>query len=323
MSVRRALKEGLTLTARLWVAVVSLLVFYAGLGAAATLLLPYEVVGGQVQVPEVKSVGEAITRLLPAGTLYTLSMAGSLFFLGGVLGGSRRLLSGESLTPAGYFEVCRRWFWPMARWGVVLFVVLGALSLGVAVLAGVVGVLAGGEGFGVVLVRSAFSLVLLVGGAFLIYSPVILVEKGCRVRASLGESIQFIRGRFRSGFLFVGGAAGMGLAAFFAYSPALPGPISFLLGTACLVAGMVLLSRWNGPLGAALWGMLIVALLWQVDVLLLAPAVRQLQAALGIPPFTPGFPVFFFSLILGLPQALIPVFLPAALTAYHHGTSAS
>ena len=64
-----------------------------------------------------------------------------------------------------------------------------------------------------------------------------------------------------------------------------------------------------GFVGAVAWA------LW----LIVALGVKRLQAAMGIAPFSPGLPAFFFGLILVVPQAFLTVYFPAVLYAYYHG----
>ncbi len=55
--------------------------------------------------------------------------------------------------------------------------------------------------------------------------------------------------------------------------------------------------------------------------LILAGIVNGIRDSFGIAQFAPGWPVFFFSLILGLPQAFVTVFFPTVLYSYYTGKS--
>ncbi|MBI3333721.1 MAG: hypothetical protein HYZ93_06500 [Candidatus Omnitrophica bacterium] len=51
--------------------------------------------------------------------------------------------------------------------------------------------------------------------------------------------------------------------------------------------------------------------------LLLEKIVRALRTALSIAPYVPGLPVFFFGLILGIPQAYLTVYFPSLLYTFY------
>jgi len=59
----------------------------------------------------------------------------------------------------------------------------------------------------------------------------------------------------------------------------------------------------------------------QLANLILAGPVNSLRGMLGIAPYAKGLPVFFFNLILGLPQAYLTVFFPSSLYAYYHANT--
>ena len=65
----------------------------------------------------------------------------------------------------------------------------------------------------------------------------------------------------------------------------------------------------------------VVGVLLTVVGIVLGGVVNSIRGMLGIPPFVKGWPVFFFTLILGLPQAYLTVYFPALLYSYYHSNS--
>lgn len=65
---------------------------------------------------------------------------------------------------------------------------------------------------------------------------------------------------------------------------------------------------------------LVGVMVWTIG-LILGAGVGQLRQMIGMASFTKGWPVFFFGLILGLPQAFLTLFIPAALYAYYWGNT--
>ncbi len=271
MGVWRALIQGFSLTRRLWVAMGLFLVVYAGVGALATVLLPYQVVEGRVQVPTPADMSQALKHLGIGLILYALGLGLSLYLLAGVFGGLRRQIREESFSGADLFALSRSGSLPMLGWGVGFFLVEFAASAAVAVAAWLLSAVTGlGQaGLSKALMQMGFYATSLLVGLLLLFSPVILVERACRAWASFRESARFVR--------------------------------DHVAGTLGIVFGVSLI-------GAVVWA------LW----LIVAQAVRQVQAALGIPPFSPGLPVFVFGWVLVAPQAFLTVYLPAVLYAYYH-----
>jgi len=61
------------------------------------------------------------------------------------------------------------------------------------------------------------------------------------------------------------------------------------------------------------------AVVYWFDVLALAKGVNAVRAALGIPAFAKGLPVFLFGLVLLLPEGFLSTLVPAAFHSYYRG----
>lgn len=275
MTVFQAIEKGLDWTRRLWAAVIAFLLVYAVFGALATVLLPFEVVGGQVRVPVPVNPGDVLSRLIVSLGIYFGMVGFSVWLLGGVLAGSKELL-GKRPFPAGHlFRAGRERFWRMIGWaGGYMISCIGA-GLAAAFLAGFIAAVSGQTQAVKSLAGLGFSAAAMAAGLLFLFSPAAIVEKGAGVWRSFGDSFRFVKSH---------------------------GPGTILL---------VFLISFIG------------ALIWWFGVLVLARASGALRAAMGIAPFAPGLPVFFFGLINGLPQAVLSVFIPASLYAYYQGSHES
>lgn len=67
----------------------------------------------------------------------------------------------------------------------------------------------------------------------------------------------------------------------------------------------------------------LLGVVFQVWSMILGKMAEGLRPMLGIAPYAPGWPVFFFGLFLGVPQAYLSVYFPSALYAYYHGNTGS
>lgn len=270
--VLQALKRGLLLTKALWVAMAMYLLFFAVIGALVTLVLPYEVVDGQVRVLEIRSGEDLAGRLMPALFLYGIALAGSVYILGGVLGGLHELVREKPFGWADLVVHANRRFPRLLLWGAAYF----ALSIGVGIFAAFflsfVWAALGKPALLKPLIGTGASFAFMLVGLALFYSPIILVERARGVGVSFLESWRFVRTHAQGTLLLV-----------------------FLVS-------------------------LIGAIAWLLGFFLLAPVVNGLRTLMGVQPFSPGLPVFFFSLILGIPQAFVLLFLPSSLYAYYHGS---
>ena len=301
MSVFKAVGRGFILTHRLWFGILAALLFYSAFEALESVLLPYEVKPGQVQripveqgsrkgyavfqtaetftIPEITNPDEMRAVAAPAITLLLFSSAVALYFLGGILGRAGRLIEDRKArcSPADFLRASHQQFLPMLKWGFSLFI----LAVGLMILSGLILAIffrdkvAAAAQLGkeaAVLPILLFQSISMAMTALLIFSPVILVEKGQGVWRSFGESTRFL-GRHLLKF--------MGLFA-------------------CIV---------------------LVAVVVDVFGIFLAKVVGGMRESLHVAPFAKGWPVFFFKLILGIPQSYLTVFLPATLTAYYHAAT--
>ncbi len=272
MNSFQAVGKGLDLTRRLWPAIFAYLLVFSSFGAAATILLPFQVVNGQVSVPAPANPADAVSRLVIALGIYFGLIAFSVWLLGGVLAGCKEILekrvfpAGE-LFRAGAARVGALFTWAMAFIAVCILAGISAAS--------VLGFIAAATGQAQAMSSMAaagFSTAALGFGLFLLYSPAAIVDDSIGVWIGFRESFQFVKRHGAQTMLLV-----------------------FLVS-------------------------LIGALVWWFGVLVLARAVGAIRESMGVPPFAAGWPVFFFGLVNGLPQAFLSVFIPASLYAYYHGS---
>ncbi len=269
MGVWRAVLQGFGLARQLWVALGAFLVVYAGTGALATLFIPFEVVEGRIRVPMPTNMAEALSRLIVGFGIYLIGIGFSLYVLGGMFGALQRLVRKQPVARGELRGLAGRWFWGMARWALAFSAITFGLGGAVALIVATLATAAGGTGAAGAIMQTAFSGTTVVSGLFLIFSPVVLVERALGAWASLRESCRIVVAR--------------------------PGA----------TIGIVLCVS---TVGALLYG------LW----LPVAAVINQIRAGLGIAPFAPGAPVFFFGLVLMFPQAFLSVYLPAVLQSYYY-----
>ncbi len=280
MTVFRAAGQGIQLSFKLWSVTLLLVLVSSAVGALATLLLPFEVVNGQTHVPLPAGPGQVVSLLVIGLSLYLPMMAFSLFLLGGVLGSAPRLLRNEALSTGEVLREAKRLALPILRWGVLVVGVALAAGMAAAFLFGFLWMMTGRSPGMKFLIGAGFWGAMLAAGLLLLYSPVILVERGQGVLDSFKESKRFFNAHRTGTF------------------------------------GLIL---WISFLGALIW------LAWAIGV---APVIGKIREMMGIAPFAKGLPVFFFSLVLGLPAAYLSVFFPLALSIFyggrngHTGTSA-
>jgi len=206
-------------------------------------------------------------------------------------------------------------------------------------------------GLGLYLPTLAFSLFVL-GGVLGVAQD--LPAKGT---LSAGGFLDQAKQRFlpilRWGFATMGVAlaAGMAAAFFFSFlwavmgrSPAMKYLVTTAFWGAMLAAGLlmvyspvILIDQRRGVLdsfkessrffnanrtatfGLILWVSFIGAMIWLVWAISVAPVVGKIRTMMGIAPFAKGLPVFFFSLINGLPSAYLSVFVPLAIALFYWG----
>jgi hypothetical protein len=191
MTIFRAAGQGFKLTFKLWPVVLLYLVVYSAVGALATVLLPYEIVNNQTQVPPPTSPGQALSLLVIAMGLYLPTMAFSLYMLGGTLAVSRGLEAGEQVSRHEFHRQAKSRFGAIIRWG--LAAVGAALAAGLAVtfvmafLWAVTGRSEGMKG----LIGVGFWGATLAAGLVLLYSPVTLIERGRGIKDCFKESNRF------------------------------------------------------------------------------------------------------------------------------------
>lgn len=273
MSVWRAIGQGLDLTRRFWAAVLAFLLVYSSFGALSTVLLPFEMVNGQVRVPLPTNPSEAASRLIVALGIY-LGMVGlSVWLLGGVLAGAGQILEKKPFSSGDLFRASTARFWSMLGWVAAYAVACFGAGIAVAFALGFLAAVSGQAAAVKSLAGLGFSAAGMVAGLLFLYSPSAIVKNSTGVWRGFGDSFRFVKGH--------------GLA------------------TVALV----------------FWISVIGALVWWFGVLVLARVTTTLRGAMGIPPFARGFPVFFFGLINGLPQAFLSVFIPASLVAYYQGSN--
>lgn len=171
------------------------LVVYAGTGALATLFIPYEVVEGRVRVPMPTNPGDALNRLVVGLGLYLIGIGLSLYVLGGVFGALQRLVRKQTVASGELRGLSRRWFWGMVRWALAFFGITFGLGTAVALVIATVGSVAGGAEAAKALMQAGFSGASVVSGLFLLFSPVVLVERASGAWASLRESYRIVVAR--------------------------------------------------------------------------------------------------------------------------------
>lgn len=274
MGVLQAVKQGLGLVKRLWVAGAAYLLLFSAMGMWVTLVLPYEVVDGQVRVPQVQNAEDLIRRLLPALGIYLLTFGGALYVFAGVLGNLGLLLRGRPVSAADFIVAANRRALSLLGWGAAFFGLGLAAGIGAAFLCSFLWAILGQPPLLKPLIQMGGSFAFMGVGLAFTFSPFALVERGGGLRAVFLEAWRFFRGHAQA-------------------------TIRLFLAISVL--------------GAAAW---------LLGLFILAPAVAGLRALLGIAPFSPGLPVFFFSLILGIPQAFVMVFIPSVLYSYYYGNSA-
>ncbi|MBI3318750.1 MAG: hypothetical protein HYZ90_06410 [Candidatus Omnitrophica bacterium] len=210
MGVFPALGRALKSTFQLWFAIGCVLVANAFLNAVVTLALPFEVVEGQVRVPPVTSLQQALGLAGPVGGLFMLSSGMALYLLGGIIGSLEELASSEEASLGHLFREGRRHFFPMVGWASSFFLLVGGTALAVG--------LGGGLLWGILgrpqLLKSLVGL--LVAGSFFLgwiaflYSPVALVHGG-GVWESFKSSLRFFRRHIFATFLLLGLVVGVGV----------------------------------------------------------------------------------------------------------------
>ncbi len=207
-------------------------------------------------------------------------------------------------------------------------------------------------GLGLYLPMMAFSLFLL--GGVLGSAPRLLRNEAVSTGEIFQEAKRLFLPILRWGVAVVGVtlAAGMAAAFFFGFlwavtgrSPGMKYLISAGFWGAMLAAGLLLLyspvilvkrggrgvmdsfkeskrffnANRTGTFGLILWLSFIGALIWLAWAIGVAPVIGKIRAMMGIAPFAKGLPVFFFSLVLGLPAAVLSVFFPLALSIFYGG----
>lgn len=272
MSAFRAVGKGLAATGRFWFAIPGVVIAYSAISALATVLLPFTLVDGKLQVPPPTNPPEAFSRLVVGMALFLSSLAFSLYWLGGTVLSTRLILQGETVSQRDFFDAAGRELFRMFRWALTLTSLAMGLGLLVAAPLGVLWAATGRSSFMKALIQLGFTVTILFVGISFMFSPMILLERGQSVWSSFKDSWRFSHERSRGILGLISGIVGVGVV------------------------------------------------VWMIG-LVLAGGIGQLRQMMGIAPFAKGWPVFFFGLILGLPQAFLTLFIPAALTAYHWGSS--
>ena len=191
MTIFRSAGQGFKLTFKLFLVVLFYLVVYSAVGALATLLLPYEIVNNQTRVLPPSSPGQALSLLIIALGLYLPTMAFSLYLLGGTLAVSRSLEAGEQILLPEFHRQAKRRFLLVTRWAFAAVGVSLAAGLAVAfVMAFLWAVTGRSEGMKG-LISTGFWGAALAAGLVLLYSPVVLVERGRGIKESFKESSRF------------------------------------------------------------------------------------------------------------------------------------
>ncbi len=303
MNPLQAAGRAFNLTHRLWVAILAVLVVSSFLGALATVLLPYEVIDQtlqgtvvtpdnqkqQIEVKTGQQILQAPTIQTPeqfrkvAGPTLILFVISLSFFLY-LLGGVIGSL--KEIFRGGKFsppDLFKAGF----RW---FFPMLGwGLTIGLlAFLAA--------SFFGILLVSLA-------GGGIRPVSP---QEK--EALSALPVALYRFSYACTGAFFLLSPIILIDLdkGAWRSFGEAVGFQFRHLFGVIGLFACVVLLG-----------------VVFQVWSMILGKMAEGLRQMLGIAPYASGWPVFFFGLLLGIPQAYLSVYFPSALYAYYHGNTSS
>lgn len=191
MTVWRATGQGLRSCLRLWPGIAAFTVTYSAVGAAATLVLPFNVVEGRTVVPAPKTPGEFLSLLVLAGGLFLISTALSLRVLGGVLHGLERLERKEAVPWQEFSLGMKKWFGPLIRWALLFgLLLLGLLLISIFLLAFLWAMSGRPEGFKAMVPQAAFLLTTFLTLPFY-YSPFCLLENRGQARDSFARSFRF------------------------------------------------------------------------------------------------------------------------------------
>ncbi|MDO8730617.1 MAG: hypothetical protein Q7J69_05520 [Candidatus Omnitrophota bacterium] len=191
MIIFRSAGQGFKLTFKLWPVVLLYLVAYSAVGALATVLIPHEIVNNQVRVPPPANFGDALSQLVIGLALYLPTMAFSLYLLGGTLAASLKLVGGEPVPMEEFHRQAKRLFGVILRWGLAAVGAALAAGLVVTFLMTLLWALTGRSEGMKGLIGAGFWGAMLAAGLLLIYSPVILIERGQGIKEAFKESNRF------------------------------------------------------------------------------------------------------------------------------------
>lgn len=203
MTIFRSAGQGFKLTFKLWPVVLLYLVVYSAVGALSTLLLPYEIVNNQTRVPPPASPAEALSQLVIALGLYLPTMAFSLYMLGGTLAVSRGLEAGERFSLREFHRQAKGRFGAILRWGLAAVGAALAAGLAAAFVATLLWAATGRPEGMKGLIGAGFWGALLAAGLVLLYSPVILIERGWGIKDCFKESSRFFNAHRAATFMLV------------------------------------------------------------------------------------------------------------------------